>query len=89
MTWASNFVRFGSAIFVLPLILKFFTPIEQSFWFFINTIIGFAMLADSGFGPTLIRAVSYFKCGADYLPRNKKEYDKMDKIADEEPNLSS
>ena len=88
MSWASNFVRFGSAIFVIPLILKLFTPIEQSFWFFINTIIGFAMLADSGFGPTMIRAVSYFNSGADYLPRNRKEYDKMEKIADEEPNLS-
>jgi hypothetical protein len=88
MSWASNFVRFGSAIFVLPLILKFFTPIEQSFWFFINTILGFAMLADSGFGPTLIRAVSYFNSGADYMPRNKKEYDLLDKIADEEPNLT-
>ena len=77
MSWASQFVRFGSAIFVLPLILKFFTPIEQSFWFFINSILGLAMLADAGFGPTMIRAVSYFNSGADYLPRNKKEYDKI------------
>jgi len=87
MSWASYFVRFGSALFVLPMILKFFTPIEQSFWFFINTIMGFAMLADSGFGSTLIRAVSYFNTGADYLPRNKKEYDNFDKIKDREPNL--
>jgi hypothetical protein len=88
MSWASQFVRFGSAIFVLPLILKLFTPIEQSFWFFINTILAFAMLADSGFGSTMIRAVSYFNAGADYLPRNKNEYDKIEKIANEEPNLT-
>ncbi len=87
MSWASYFIRFGSALFVLPLILKFFTPIEQSFWFFINTIIGFAMLADSGFGATTVRAVSYFKAGADYLPRNKKEYDEIDKIEEGAPNL--
>jgi len=87
MSWASYFIRFGSALFVLPLILKFFTPIEQSFWFFINTIIGFAMLADSGFGNTTVRAVSYFKAGADYLPRNKKEYDEIDKIEEGTPNL--
>jgi O-antigen/teichoic acid export membrane protein len=68
--------------------LKFFTPIEQSFWFFINTIMGFAMLADSGFGATLIRAVSYFHAGADYLPRNKKEYDAIDKVDKGEPNLT-
>jgi len=80
-------VRFGSALFVLPLILKLFTPIEQSFWFFINTIIGFAMLADSGFGSTLIRAVSYFFAGARYLPRNKKEYDEIDKIESKDPDI--
>ncbi len=87
MSWASYFVRFGSAIFVLPLVIKLFTPIEQSFWFFINTIIGFAMLADSGFGNTLIRAVSYFFAGAEYLPRNKAEYDKFDKVESGTPNL--
>lgn len=87
MSWASYFIRFGSAIFVLPLILKFFTPVEQSFWFFVNTLIGFAMLADSGFGNTLVRGVSYFIAGADYLPRNKKEYDEIDSIKEGEPNL--
>ncbi|MCK5136590.1 MAG: hypothetical protein KAR19_12430 [Bacteroidales bacterium] len=87
MSWASYFIRFGSALFVLPLILKLFTPVEQSFWFFINTIIGFAMLADSGFGGTLVRAVSYFHAGAEYLPRNKKEYDEIDKIEQGEPHF--
>jgi len=89
MSWASYFVRFGSALFVLPLILKLYTPVEQSFWFFINTIVGFAMLADSGFGATLIRAVSYFKAGAKYLPRNKKEYDEIDKIEEGEPHFQN
>lgn len=89
MSWASYFVRFGSALFVLPLLLKIYSPVEQSFWFFINTITGFAMLADSGFGETLMRAVSYFKAGADYLPRNKKEYDEIDKIEKGEPNLKN
>ena len=87
MSWASYFIRFGSALFVLPLILNLYTPVEQSFWFFINTIIAFAMLADSGFGATLIRAVSYFKAGAKYLPRNKKEYDEIDKIEQGEPHF--
>lgn len=87
MSWASYFVRFGSALFVLPLVIKLFTDVEQSFWFFINTIIAFAMLADSGFGPTLIRAVSYFMAGADYLPRNKKEYDAYENVDKGKPNL--
>ena len=89
MSWASYFIRFGSALFVLPLILGFYTQVEQSFWFFINTIIGFAMLADSGFGATLIRAVSYFKAGASYLPRNKKEYDEIDEIEQGEPHYQN
>lgn len=89
MAWASHFVRFGSALFVLPLLLKIYSPVEQSFWFFINTITGFAMLADSGFGNTLLRAVAYFKAGANYLPRNKKEYDEIDKIEEGEPHLTN
>jgi hypothetical protein len=89
MAWASYFVRFGSALFVLPLLLKIYSPVEQSFWFFINTIAGFAMLADSGFGATLLRAVAYFKAGASYLPRNRKEYDEIDKIEEGEPHLEN
>jgi O-antigen/teichoic acid export membrane protein len=89
MSWASYFVRFGSALFVLPLLLKIYSPVEQSFWFFINTITGFAMLADSGFGNTLVRAVSYFKAGASYLPRTKKEYDEIEKIEKGEPHLKN
>jgi hypothetical protein len=50
LSWFSVFVRFGSALFVLPLMLKVFSPVEQSFWFLISTITGFAMMADSGFG---------------------------------------
>lgn len=89
MSWASYFVRFGSALFVLPLIVKFFTPVELSFWFFINTIIGFAMLADSGFGGTLVRAAAYFHAGAKYLPKDKKEYDEIDKIEKGEPHYQN
>lgn len=89
MAWASYFVRFGSALFVLPILLKIYSPVEQSFWFFVNTIAGFAMLADSGFGATLLRAVAYFKAGAEYLPRNRKEYDEIDKIEEREPHLEN
>jgi hypothetical protein len=44
-------------------------------------------MADSGFGSALSRAAAYFKAGADYLPRNKKEYDEKDKIESSEPNV--
>lgn len=87
LSWSSVFVRFGSALFVLPLTLKVFTPLEQSFWFLLTTVTGFAMLADSGFGSTLVRAVSYFKAGAKDLPQTREEYDQKLEVSEEGPNL--
>ncbi|NJK95455.1 MAG: hypothetical protein HC905_11590 [Bacteroidales bacterium] len=87
MSWSKAIVNFGSAIFVLPIILAVYTPVEQSFWFIINSIIGFALLADSGFGSVLVRAVSYFKSGADFLPKNRDEYDNAHKIESDDPNF--
>jgi hypothetical protein len=75
MTWANQIVTVGGSIFILPLLLKKFDEIEISFWFLINVFIQLTILADSGFGPTLIRAVSYFKAGASQLPKNKKEFE--------------
>lgn len=86
MSWASAFVRFGSMIFVFPLILTNYSSIEQSFWFFTNTIIGFAMLADMGFGSVLTRAVAYFKSGSSRIPRNREEYGLTDEFSNGEPN---
>lgn len=74
MSWLNNIVKFGNGIFVLPLILARFSEHEIAFWFLINTIMGFAMLADSGFGPTLIRAVTYFHAGAEKIPSNREEF---------------
>jgi hypothetical protein len=85
MLWASHFVNFGGSIIVLPLLLKKFTDVEISFWFLINTMLGLAMLADSGLGPTVIRAVSYFKAGMKELPNNLKEF-KASKVENTEPN---
>lgn len=87
LSWSSVFVRFGSAIFVLPLILKVYSPVEQSFWFFIGTLTSFAMLADSGFGATLVRAVTYFKAGADKIPKTREEFDLKLKVSDSGPNF--
>lgn len=76
MSWADQVITVGGSIFILPLLLKKFDEIEISFWFLINVFIQLTFLADSGFGPTLIRAVSYFKAGATELPKNKKEYER-------------
>jgi len=86
MSWSAYFVQFGNLVFVLPLILNRFTEPEQNVWFFLNFIMGIAMLADSGFGPTIVRAYSYFKAGAKKIPRDKKEYEEAAGIVRTEPN---
>ncbi len=76
MTYISYIVTFGSAVFVLPLVLTKFNSIEISIWFLFSTIMGLAALADSGFGATLIRVLSYFYNGAESIPKNISEFKK-------------
>jgi len=80
--------QLGSGIFVLPLILIKFDSIDVSFWLFITTLIGLATLEDSGFGPTLIRAVAYFKAGADSLPENEKDFRSKESLVDKNTNFN-
>ena len=87
MTWSNQFVNFGSALFILPLLLKRFDELEIAFWFLVNVFIQLARLADSGFGPTLIRAVSYFKAGAEKLPLNKDDFENSKVEENGVPNL--
>lgn len=86
MSWSAYFVQFGSGLIVLPLILTNFDKEDQSFWFLIGTIRGFAMLADIGFGNVIIRAVAYFNSGMEVLPKNLAEFNATEKKSDE-PNI--
>lgn len=88
MSWASYFVQFGSVLFIFPLLIKVYSPLEQSFWWLLNTIIGMAMLADSGFGAVLLRGVAYFHNGADYLPRTREEFEKKQNFNAFQPNVN-
>ncbi len=54
----------------------------------LNTIIGLALLADSGFGAVLLRGVAYFNSGADYIPRTKEEFEKKQGTLSMEPNVN-
>jgi hypothetical protein len=74
MTWISYFVRFGSTIFVLPLILLKFPEAEIAVWFVFSLVIGLAQLADSGFGPSIVRSTSYYYAGSKHIPKNIKEF---------------
>jgi hypothetical protein len=88
MSWASYFVQFGSVLFVFPLLIRVYSPLEQSFWWMVNTILGLALLADSGFGAVLLRGVAYFNSGADYLPRTKEEFEKKQNLLTFQPNIN-
>jgi O-antigen/teichoic acid export membrane protein len=87
MSWSAQFTRFGSIVLVTPLILVNYDLVEQSFWWLIGNIIGFALLADSGFGSAVVRAVSYFRAGETALPRTREEYDSRQQIVNTEPNI--
>jgi O-antigen/teichoic acid export membrane protein len=87
MSWASYFVQFGSVIFVFPLLIKVYSAEEQNLWWMLNTIIGLAMLADSGFGAVLLRGVAYFNSGADYLPRTREEFEQKQENLSFQPNV--
>jgi hypothetical protein len=63
-SWVSQFIQLGTNLFILPIILIKFNSPEVALWFFLQTLIGFGLLADSGFGSNLTRAVSYFKAGS-------------------------
>lgn len=73
-TWSSFVVQFGSSVFILPLVLIKFSDAEIAAWFLLYMLINLSMLADSGFGPTIVRAVSYYYSGAATIPKNISEF---------------
>jgi len=68
MSWASLLVQMGSGFLILPLLVKTLTPQELGLWFLFAIVLGFSLLADSGFGPSVVRAVAYFYAGRKELP---------------------
>jgi hypothetical protein len=80
-------VNFGNLVFILPLIISKFALAEQNVWFQFNFIMGLAMLADSGFSPSMVRAFSYFRPLAITIPRTKEEYQNNSGVDTQEPNF--
>jgi len=80
-TWLSLFSNVGRQMVVLPFILSRFSDAEVSIWLLFFTIQGLALLANMGFGPSIVRAVSYFHSGAKTLPDSLYSYKKQEKIA--------
>jgi len=63
MTWMSFAARSGGLLLVTPLILRNFSPAQTSLWFLFLTIASLIMMADFGFGPSFVRAISYARGG--------------------------
>jgi len=83
MTWTSYLVKFGSALFVLPLVLLNFTEAEIAVWFLFMLILSMALIVDSGFGPTIIRATSYYYSGMKNIPKNIDEFENHNENSNE------
>jgi O-antigen/teichoic acid export membrane protein len=63
MTWLSIAAKSGGLLLVTPLVLRFFTPAQTSVWLLFLTINAIAQMADFGFGPSFVRAISYARAG--------------------------
>lgn len=86
MTWLRDFIRIGTPLFVVPLVLAFYSLEEQNFYWWIGTLFSFVMVADAGVSSVMIRATTYFMSGADSIPKNKEEFDAAQELGDKAPN---
>lgn len=89
MTWLRDFVRFGTPLIVVPLVLAFYTAEEQTFYFWIGILFAFAMVADAGISSVVVRATSYFNVGADRIPKNREEFDQAEEFQNRPPNFKN
>lgn len=73
--WAylSQFLQYGAALLVLPLLLKKLTSSELGVWYVFMTISTLVTMLDMGFTPTLARNVSYVFSGAKRLLKDGLE----------------
>lgn len=62
-TWLSFAAKSGGLLLVTPLVLRFFTPAQTALWFLFLTINAITQMADFGFGPSFVRAISYARAG--------------------------
>lgn len=63
-SFVATALRFGSAIFLLPLILRRVPRDELGLWYIFLALGSFASLLDLGFAPTVIRSAGYLWAGA-------------------------
>lgn len=69
MLWGylSQFLQYGAALLILPLLLRKLSSAELGIWYVFMTISALVTMLDLGFTPTLARNVSYVLGGAKRL----------------------
>ena len=63
-SFAATALRFGSALFVLPLTLRHIPPEELGLWYVFLSLGALASLLDFGFAPAVVRSSGYLWAGA-------------------------
>lgn len=78
--YLSQFLQYGAALLVLPLLLRKLTSAELGVWYVFMTIAALVSMLDMGFTPTVARNVSYVLGGAKRL--RKDGYEVVEQGAD-------
>lgn len=71
--YLSQFLQYGAALLVLPLLLRKLNSAELGVWYVFMTISALVSMLDMGLAPTLARNVSYVMGGAKRLQKNGYE----------------
>lgn len=82
-------LRFGSALFVLPLVLRRVPSEELGLWYVFLSFGALATLVDFGFAPTISRVTAYLWAGARELTPYglPRDVDLSEQFSDARPNL--
>lgn len=71
--YLSQFLQYGAALLILPLLLRKLTSAELGVWYVFMTIAALVSMLDMGFTPTVARNVSYVFGGAKCLRKDGYE----------------
>lgn len=79
MTWLELLIKFGTGIVLLPLATVYLSQEELAYYLFIGTLLGMAYLSEGGLNKVILRSVSYFINGLDFIPNALDDFIKNKK----------
>ena len=80
MTWLELLIKFGTGIVLLPLATIYLSQEELAYYLFIGTLLGMAYLSEGGLNKVILRSVSYFINGLDFIPNSLDDLIEYKKI---------